>query len=134
MNITTANAIFKAGAVAFASALMKIGIDSLTSATSTANFGLPAQASETLNYIPVFGIRDLGFGAGIVALLAAEYGGIIPADGGRAASIVIAAGACVGLGDSVIVRLAGGEGALGHRVGASLMALTACGIWATAGS
>ena len=133
MDVITANTIFKAGATTFAAALMKIGVDSLLSAPSAAKaFGLPATTPQTLNYIAVFGIRDLGFGVAIIALLAAEHFGVILSDGGRAAATVTAAGACVGLGDSVLVRTAGGSGAFGHSVGASLMALTACGLWATA--
>lgn len=68
-----------------------------------------------------------------MALLAAEHFGVIPADGGRAASITTAAGVFVGLGDSALVKMAGGKGALGHQIGASLMALAAVGLWATAG-
>lgn len=134
MQVSTANTIFKAGTTVFAVALIKIGIDSLRSADTAAKaFGLPATNGETLKYIPVFGIRDLGFGAAIIALLVADHFGVIPASGGRAAAIVTAAGAFVGLGDSVLVRTAGGKEALGHQIGASCMALTAVGLWATAG-
>jgi hypothetical protein len=130
---TTANIISRAGAAAFASGLIKAGITTLSSSGAAAKeFGLPATSVETLNYIPALGIRNIGFGASILALLAADHLSVIAAEGGRAAAIVTAVGACVGMGDGLLVRAAGGSGAIGHQVGASLMALSACGIWATA--
>ena len=127
-----ANLAFRLGGTSFGAALSRIGLASLHSPWETAkDFGLPATTSETLAYIPVFGIRDLGFGVAILALLAASATGYIT-DGDRAAAIVTAAGACVGLGDSMIVRAKGGKGAVGHAIGGSVMAVVAAGLWMSA--
>lgn len=120
---------FRVGAGFFASALVKLGIDSLRSPENAAKaFGLPASNRETLAYMPVWGIRDLGFGASILPLLVVDMSGLI-VGGSRSAAIVTAIGACVGFGDSLLISLAGAPGAIGHAAGASGMALMAAGLW-----
>ena len=121
--------IFRAGALVFAAALIKMGIGALTSPESAAvRFGLPASTPDAIAYVPAWGIRDLGFGAAILLLLGADSTGVI-SDGGKATAIVTAAGASVGLADGLYVRSAGGKGALGHVIGASGMAAMALGLW-----
>jgi hypothetical protein len=127
--IRDANLFFRIGAGFFGSALIKLGLDSLRSPEVAAKeFGLPAMNRETLAYMPVWGIRDLGFGAAILALLAAESSGLI-SGGSRPAAIVTAIGSCVGMADSFLVSAAGGQGATGHAIGATGMAAMAFGIW-----
>ena len=123
------NLFFRIGAAFFGSALIRMGSDSLVSAEKAAReFGLPAVSRETLAYMPAWGIRDLGFGAAILALLAADALGITTG-GPKSAAIVTGIGACVGFGDAVIVSSSGGQGAKDHAVGASGMAVTALGLW-----
>lgn len=119
---------FQVGAAFFASALAKLGTDSLRSSEIAAkSFGLPASSRETLAYMPVWGIRDLGFGVAILSLLAANWTGVITG-GAKPAALVTGVGACVGLGDSLLVRAAGGKGAGAHAVGASGMLIMAVGL------
>ena len=50
---------FRVGVAFFASALAKMGIDSLRSPQNAAKgFGLPASSAETLAYQPVWGVSQ----------------------------------------------------------------------------
>lgn len=121
---------FRVTTSTFALALIKMGADTLRDpAASAQGFGLPATSAETLAYMPVWGIRDLGFGSAILGVLGAESAGWIASDGGKAASIVTLFAACVGLGDAVIVRARRGRGWVGHAAGASAMGISAVGVW-----
>lgn len=124
---------FRISSGVFGAALMKMGIGALSDQQAAAKgFGLPASTAETLSYMPAWGVRDIGFGLSILTLLGAESAGLIAWDGGKAAALVTALGACVGLADSQIIRLNRGEGAIGHAVGASAMAVSAAGLLMTA--
>ena len=131
----SANVAFRTGASLLGGALTGIGISTLTSAQSAAeDFGLPATSKETLAYIPVFGIRDLGFGLSILSLVAAESTGVIPPSNGKATAIATMAGAFVGLSDSLVVYHSGGKTTMKHAIGGFMMFVMALGIWITSGS
>lgn len=131
MSTVDAHTVFLYGNVVFAAALTKMGITALLDPKISADgFGLPAASEETLAYQPVWGVRDLGFGAAIAWLTALESMSFVDS-GGRAAAIVTLVGSFVGISDSFIVRNAGGEGAEAHALGALAMAISAIGSLAT---
>jgi hypothetical protein len=79
--------------------------------------------------MPVWGIRDLGLGVAILALLAADLSGVI-AGRTKLAAIVTDVAACVRLGDSLLVCSAGEQGADLHATGAFIF-LGAFSPWTT---
>lgn len=105
MDLLSTTALFRTTAAFFATMYIKYAVGYLTLRHDPfpEDFVPSASAAQAFAHLARIGIRDVGMGALVLALLAATCTHLI-ADGDKATALVIAARAGVLLGDWFIVR------------------------------
>lgn len=120
--------IFRLVAAYWQISYIRFRIDNFTFPHALAkSFGLPASNVETVAYVSVSGIREIGFGAAVLLLLAGSSIGFL-ADGDRAAAIVMAVRAGVELADGIIVGSKSRKKAVVQVVGSAVEGAIAVGL------